>query len=65
VRSAQTSSLTLVGAAGLFEEWCPMIDAPDKDLTILATSGHRPLFEQPDDFVDDMVDTVLERTDGS
>ncbi len=53
------------GRAELFEEWYPMIEAPDKDLTILATSGHRPLFEQPDDFVDYMVDTVLERTDGS
>jgi hypothetical protein len=26
---------------------------------VLDTSGHRPLFEQPDEFVTYMVDTVL------
>ena len=52
------------GRAEPFEDWYPMIDAPDKDVTVLATSGHRPLFEQPDEFVDYMVHTVLERTDG-
>jgi proline iminopeptidase len=39
-----------------------MIDAPIKELAILDRSGHRPLFEQPDVFVDFMVDTVLART---
>ena len=39
-----------------------MITAPHKDLTELATSGHRPLWEQPDEFVDYLVDTVLEQT---
>ena len=39
-----------------------MVDAPPKELTVLATSGHRPLFEQPDEFVDYMVDTVLAGT---
>jgi pimeloyl-ACP methyl ester carboxylesterase len=52
------------GRAEPFEAWFPMIDAPDKDVTVLATSGHRPLFEQPDEFVDYMVDTVLARTEG-
>ena len=50
------------GRADLFDEWYPTVEAPQKDLTVLATSGHRPLFEQPDEFVDYMVDTVLART---
>jgi pimeloyl-ACP methyl ester carboxylesterase len=50
------------GRAQLFEQWYPMIDAPIKDVTELETSGHRPLWEQPDEFVDYMVDTVLART---
>ncbi len=50
------------GRAEPFAEWYPMIDAPTKDLTVLATSGHRPLWEQPDEFVDYMVDTVLTQT---
>ena len=50
------------GRADVFAEWYPMIDAPIKDLEILDTSGHRPLFEQPDEFVDYMVDTVLTET---
>lgn len=50
------------GRAELFAEWYPMIDAPDKDVAVLDTSGHRPLFEQPDAFVDYLVGTVLART---
>ena len=50
------------GRAELFNEWYPMIDAPIKDLAVLETSGHRPLWEQPDEFVDYMVDTVLAET---
>lgn len=50
------------GRAQLFDQWYPMITAPHKDLTELATSGHRPLWEQPDEFVDYLVDTVLEQT---
>jgi len=50
------------GRADLFEEWYQMIDAPEKDLAVLETSGHRPLFEQPDAFVDHMVTTVLAET---
>lgn len=52
------------GRAELFDEWYPMIDAPIKELAVLDTSGHRPLWEQPDEFVDFMVDTVLARTAG-
>ena len=33
-----------------------------KELTVLTTSGHRPLWEQPHEFVEFMVDTVLTRT---
>jgi proline iminopeptidase len=43
----------------LFDEWFPTVDAPIKDGTELQTSGHRPLWEQPDQFVDYMVDVVL------
>lgn len=50
------------GRAEPFEAWYPTVDAPIKDLVVLATSGHRPLWEQPDEFVDYMVDTVLSLT---
>ncbi|MGK2928889.1 MAG: hypothetical protein ACSLFO_04860 [Acidimicrobiales bacterium] len=39
-----------------------MVDAPMKDLAEFDTSGHRPLFEQPAEFVDYLVDTVLAET---
>jgi pimeloyl-ACP methyl ester carboxylesterase len=47
------------GRAEVFDDWYPTVDAPVKDLVVLDTSGHRPLFEQPDEFVDYLVDTVL------
>jgi pimeloyl-ACP methyl ester carboxylesterase len=47
------------GRAEVFDDWYPMVDAPVKDLVVFDTSGHRPLFEQPDEFVDYLVDTVL------
>jgi pimeloyl-ACP methyl ester carboxylesterase len=50
------------GRAELFNDWYPMIDAPVKDMTVLDTSGHRPLWEQPAEFVDYMVNTVLATT---
>lgn len=50
------------GRAELFDEWYPMIDAPIVDLVEFDTSGHRPLWEQPDEFVDYMTDTVLAQT---
>ncbi len=50
------------GRAELFDEWYPMVSAPIKELVVLETSGHRPLFEQPDEFIEFMVDTVLAQT---
>jgi hypothetical protein len=46
----------------VFGEWYPSVTAPIKDLAVLGTSGHRPLFEQPHEFVDYLVTTVLPRT---
>jgi pimeloyl-ACP methyl ester carboxylesterase len=50
------------GRAEPFDEWYSMVEAPITDLTVLETSGHRPLFEQPDEFVAYMNDTVLAQT---
>lgn len=50
------------GRAQLFEQWYPMVTAPTKDVAVLETSGHRPLWEQPDEFVDYLVGTVLPQT---
>ncbi len=50
------------GRAEPFADWYRKIHAPIKDLTVLGTSGHRPLWEQPNEFVDYMVNTVLART---
>ncbi|HQR80462.1 MAG TPA: alpha/beta hydrolase [Actinomycetota bacterium] len=50
------------GRAEPFAQWYPMIDAPIKDLVVLDTSGHRPLWEQPDEFIDYLVNTVLAQT---
>ncbi len=50
------------GRAQLFEQWYPMVDAPIKDVAVLDTSGHRPLWEQPDEFVDYLVGKVLPET---
>jgi proline iminopeptidase len=51
------------GRAVLFDEWFDLLDAPSKDVVVFDTSGHRPMFEQPDEFVDYMVDTVLRSTE--
>lgn len=50
------------GRADLFAEWYPLVEAPLKGQVILDTSGHRPLFEQPEEFVDYLVTDVLPRT---
>jgi pimeloyl-ACP methyl ester carboxylesterase/phage tail protein X len=50
------------GRADVFTDWYPMINAPIKDVVVLDTSGHRPLFEQPDEFTDYMVAVVLGQT---
>ncbi len=52
------------GRADVFDEWYPTVEAPIKDLAVLDTSGHRPPWEQPDEFVDYMVGTVLAETEG-
>jgi pimeloyl-ACP methyl ester carboxylesterase len=52
------------GRAEPFAEWYPTINAPLKDTADFDTSGHRPMFEQPDEFVAYMVDTVLEGSTG-
>jgi proline iminopeptidase len=50
------------GRAKPFATWYPLIKAPIKDLAVFEKSGHRPLWEQPDEFVDYMVNTVLAQT---
>ena len=50
------------GRAEPFAEWYASLDAPIKGQVVFDTSGHRPLFEQPDRFVAFMVDTVLAET---
>ncbi|PPB48018.1 alpha/beta hydrolase [Arthrobacter pityocampae] len=47
------------GRAEPFAEWFELLEAPVKETTELSTSGHRPLFEQPDEFVAYLRDTVL------
>jgi pimeloyl-ACP methyl ester carboxylesterase len=50
------------GRAEPFAEWYEVLTAPAKDRIVLSTSGHRPLFEQPDEFVRYMEDVVLVQT---
>jgi pimeloyl-ACP methyl ester carboxylesterase len=45
--------------AEVFEEWFPMLVAPHKDLVVFEGTGHRPLFEQPEQFTDYLVEEVL------
>lgn len=53
------------GRAELFADWYLTVDAPIKDLAVLDTSGDRPLWEQPEEFVAYMVNTVLAETNRS
>jgi proline iminopeptidase len=73
-RSATTFSIPMFfvegaheagGRAKPFAAWYPMIEAPTKDLIVFDRSGHRPLWEEPDKFVDYMVNTVLAKTTGT
>jgi pimeloyl-ACP methyl ester carboxylesterase len=50
------------GRAELADEWFDLLDAPHKELVVFDTSGHRPLFEQPDEFYEFMTDKVLADT---
>lgn len=47
------------GRAELADEWFAMLDAPIKKKIVFDTSGHRPLFEQPERFHEVMIGTVL------
>lgn len=44
------------------DEWFKMLDAPAKQWILFDTSGHRPLFEQPELFHTVMTETVLAET---
>jgi pimeloyl-ACP methyl ester carboxylesterase len=50
------------GRAELAGEWFEMLEAPSKEMIVFETSGHRPLFEQPDLFHQVMTETVLAET---
>ncbi|HEY5786154.1 MAG TPA: hypothetical protein VIT65_15395 [Microlunatus sp.] len=50
------------GRLGPATQWFNLLDAPTKQWITFDTSGHRPLFEQPDLFHQQMVDTVLANT---
>lgn len=50
------------GRSDLAKQRFAMLQAPRKELVVFATSGHRPLFEQPDEFTAHMTDTVLAQT---
>lgn len=50
------------GRSDLAREWFDGLDAPAKTMTVLGTSGHRPLFEQADRFSEVMTRKVLGRT---
>ncbi len=51
------------GRLVLAREWFRMLQAPHKQLTWFETSGHRPLWEQPDEFAD-LMRSVLRDTSG-
>ena len=50
------------GRAELVDEWFSRLQAPAKELIVLDTFGHRPLFEQPEQFYEVMTETVLAET---
>lgn len=50
------------GRAEPFAQWYAALSAPRKELVVLDTSGHRPLFEQPEEFVEFMATTVRPAT---
>lgn len=50
------------GRADLADEWFSMLTAPSKQQVVADTSGHRPLWEQPDLFATFMTGTVLAAT---
>jgi pimeloyl-ACP methyl ester carboxylesterase len=50
------------GRAELAAEWFRLLEAPSKKWIEFETSGHRPLFEQPEEFAEVMSDKVLAET---
>jgi proline iminopeptidase len=50
------------GRLGPAKQWFNLLEAPSKQLITFDTSGHRPLFEQPDLFGQLMSTTVLAHT---
>lgn len=50
------------GRADLARQWYSVLEAPTKQWIEFDTSGHRPLFEQPDEFAHMMTETVLAQT---
>lgn len=50
------------GRAEPAAEWFELLEAPRKDLVVFDTSGHRPLWEQPDEFHALMTERVLAET---
>ncbi len=50
------------GRSKPFAQWYDELTAPTKETVVLDRSGHRPLFEQPDEFVDFMTTHVLPLT---
>jgi proline iminopeptidase len=50
------------GRAGPAQEWFDLLQAPHKELVVFDSSGHRPLWEQPEEFADLMTGTVLPQT---
>ena len=48
--------------AELVDQWFQTLEAPSKRLIVFDTSGHRPLFEQPESFSTVMTNTVLAQT---
>jgi len=50
------------GRAALADQWFRRLRAPAKRMIVLDSSGHRPLFEQPERFTEVMTGTVLAET---
>ncbi|MBK8022862.1 MAG: alpha/beta hydrolase [Chloroflexi bacterium] len=48
--------------ASLVEEYYAVLEAPHKELIWFENSGHTPLYEEPNRFVDVLVNTVLAQT---
>jgi proline iminopeptidase len=48
------------GRAVLADEWYRLLRAAHKELIVLDTSGHRPIFEQPTEFHEVMTDVLAD-----